>query len=68
MMIENGQRAYSNLVNAQELNVECFRGYGSAFMKSSKMSPDAYVQMAIQLATYRLFGECVGTYVCRAMR
>ena len=36
--------------------------------KTAKMSPDAFVQMAIQLATYRLFEECVGTYEASQVR
>ena len=41
--------AFNKLVGDQDLNVQSFQGYGSSFMKSMKFSPDAYVQMAIQL-------------------
>lgn len=45
-----------------ELDVQSFRGYGSDFMKKAGCSPDAYTQMAMQVATSRLFGKQAGTY------
>jgi carnitine O-acetyltransferase len=48
--------------------VQSFQGYGSTFIKKSGYSPDAYVQAALQLATYRLFGEQVGTYEATQVR
>lgn len=51
-----------------QLHVESFQGYGSTWIKSMGFSPDAYVQMAIQLATYRLFGKQVGTYESTQVR
>lgn len=37
-------------------------------MKQAGCSPDAFVQVAIQLASYRLFGEQVGTYEATQVR
>ena len=59
---------FAALVDGQALNVNVYRGYGSSLMKSSKFSPDAFVQMAVQLASYRLFGESVGTYEASQVR
>ena len=56
------------MVGNNSLHVQSFQGYGSTFMKQSGYSPDAYVQMAIQLATYRLWGEQVGTYEATQVR
>jgi carnitine O-acetyltransferase len=50
------------------LNAQSFQGYGSSFIKKSGFPPDAFVQMAMQLATYRLFGEQVGTYEATQVR
>jgi hypothetical protein len=50
------------------LHVQSFQGYGSDFIKQSGFSPDAYVQMAMQLATYRLWGEQGGTYEATQVR
>ena len=48
--------------------MQSFQGYGSNFIKKAGFSPDAYVQMAIQVATYRLFGKQVGTYEATQVR
>lgn len=37
-------------------------------MKKAGYSPDAYVQLAMQLATYRLWGEQAGTYEATQVR
>lgn len=50
------------------LHVQSFRGYGSDFIKKSGYSPDAYVQIAMQVATYRLWGEQAGTYEASQVR
>lgn len=31
-----------------------YRGYGKTFIKSCKVSPDVYIQLALQLAYYKL--------------
>lgn len=51
-----------------ELHVQSFHGYGSDFIKQAGYSPDAYVQMAMQLATYRLWSEQAGTYEATQVR
>jgi len=56
------------MVSAECNRVQSFQGYGSAFIKKAGHSPDAFVQMAMQLATYRLFGEQVGTYEATQVR
>jgi carnitine O-acetyltransferase len=60
--------AFHKLVTDHVLHVQSFQGYGSSFIKKSKFPPDAFVQVAIQLATYRLFGEQVGTYEATQVR
>ncbi|KAG7311587.1 hypothetical protein JYU34_002635 [Plutella xylostella] len=42
------------LVADLELNCFTFDKYGKSFIKSQKMSPDSYLQMAMQYAFYRL--------------
>jgi carnitine O-acetyltransferase len=57
-----------DLVSRHSLNVQSFQGYGSDFIKHAGFSPDAYVQMAMQVATYRLWGEQAGTYEATQVR
>ena len=45
-----------------------FHGYGSNYIKKSSHSPDAFVQLAMQLATFRLFKRQAGTYEASQVR
>ncbi|KAF8982110.1 Carnitine O-acetyltransferase mitochondrial [Entomortierella lignicola] len=45
-----------------------FNEYGSNWLKSVKCSPDAYVQMALQLAYYRHYGTWTPTYESASTR
>merc|ERR1712150_267667 len=67
-MVVKAQKDHAKLVEDHDLQVQSYHGYGSTFIKKSKFSPDAFVQMAIQLAGYRLFGEQVGTYEATQVR
>jgi len=71
-LIEDLQRhawnAFHKLITDHSLHAQSFQGYGSSFIKKMGFAPDAYVQMAMQLATYRLFGEQVGTYEATQVR
>lgn len=60
--------AFQKLVTDHSLHAQSFQGYGSSFIKKMGFAPDAYVQVAMQLATYRLFGEQVGTYEATQVR
>ncbi|KAG0221469.1 Carnitine O-acetyltransferase mitochondrial, partial [Mortierella sp. GBA43] len=55
-------------VDAHEMIPTEFKNYGKGLIKSFKMSPDAYVQMALQLAYYRKHKEFVATYESAATR
>jgi carnitine O-acetyltransferase len=39
-----------------------YQGYGKRLIKKYGLSPDAYVQMSIQLAYFKLFGHSRATY------
>lgn len=67
-LIEESKSAFLDWIGKHEVNVQSFQGYGSSFIKKAGYSPDAYVQMAMQLATFRLWGEQVGTYEATQVR
>jgi carnitine O-palmitoyltransferase 1 len=50
------------LLNDVDLRILVHDSYGKGFMKTCKLSPDAYLQMALQLAYYRDFGKFSLTY------
>uniref|UniRef100_A0A7N8X155 Choline O-acetyltransferase n=1 Tax=Mastacembelus armatus TaxID=205130 RepID=A0A7N8X155_9TELE len=52
------------LVRNLDMNVHKFCDYGKEFIKKQKMSPDAYIQVALQLAYYRP----VSTYESASIR
>jgi len=56
------KQEFTEFVMAHTIDVQSFQGYGSDFIKKAGFSPDAFVQMAMQLATYRLWGKQAGTY------
>lgn len=45
-----------------------FKGYGKSFMKTQKIHPDSFVQMALQLAYFKLHGKLAPTYETATMR
>ncbi|KAL3823254.1 hypothetical protein ACHAXA_011099 [Cyclostephanos tholiformis] len=59
---------FEKLISSHELQTQSFQGYGSSEIKKMGYSPDAFVQMACQLATYRLWGEQGGTYEATQVR
>ena len=44
------------LIEDLQLRIYVHDNYGKGFMKTCRVSPDAYIQMALQLAYYRLVG------------
>ena len=62
------ERKLKALIDAHDLSPLNFQAYGSSYIKRLGYSPDAYLQIAIQLATYRLFGKQVATYEASQVR
>ncbi|XP_023119713.2 choline O-acetyltransferase [Amphiprion ocellaris] len=56
------------LVRNLDMNIHKFYDYGREFIKKQKMSPDAYIQVALQLAFYRCHGRLVSTYESASIR
>ncbi|XP_063703911.1 choline O-acetyltransferase-like isoform X1 [Culicoides brevitarsis] len=45
-----------------------YKGYGKNFIKSCQTSPDVFVQLALQLAYFKLYGFLVSTYESASTR
>ncbi|XP_076640143.1 carnitine O-palmitoyltransferase whd isoform X1 [Colletes latitarsis] len=51
--IEQSYQVALTLLDDVELRIYVHDAYGKGFMKTNSMSPDAYIQLALQLAYYR---------------
>ncbi|XP_070708414.1 choline O-acetyltransferase-like [Pempheris klunzingeri] len=56
------------LVNNLDMDAFKFKVYGKEFIKKQKMSPDAFIQVALQLAFYKCSGRLVSTYESASIR
>ncbi|XP_030610106.1 choline O-acetyltransferase b [Archocentrus centrarchus] len=61
---ERLQRVVKNL----DMDVFKFKDYGKEFIKKQKMSPDAFIQVALQLAFFKCTGRLVSTYESASIR
>ncbi|CAD5227913.1 unnamed protein product [Bursaphelenchus xylophilus] len=59
---------YDNLVTDLRLTVYTFEEYGKEKIKRMGVSPDGFVQLAMQLAHFRLHGYLVSTYESATLR
>jgi len=66
--IDRAAKDFSEVIGAHELCVQAYQGYGKGLIKKFKCSPDAYVQMIIQLAYYKMYGKNRPTYESAATR
>ncbi|KAL4141012.1 hypothetical protein PRNP1_014136 [Phytophthora ramorum] len=60
--IVEAEKAFDHTVIDHEVFVQAFYGYGACSIKGFRCSPDAFVQLAIQLAYKKLFKKNVATY------
>ena len=60
--IEDGYDTFKQAILANETSTLVFKKFGGQFIKDSNISPDAFAQLAIQLAYYKLLGRCDATY------
>jgi carnitine O-acetyltransferase len=66
--IERATKDFTEVIGAHELRVQAYQGYGKGLIKKFKCSPDAYVQMVIQLAYFKMYGKNRPTYESAATR
>ena len=60
--IQESVRDFDELMGKHDLAVLDFQGYGKGAIKKFKCSPDAWVQMVIQLAYFKMYGKPCPTY------
>lgn len=60
--ISKAENAFNDLIKTQDLKAVYCPQYGKNLIKKFGVSPDAYAQMVIQLAYYKLYGTCRATY------
>lgn len=59
---------FDDVIGQHELRVQAYQGYGKGLIKQFKCSPDAYVQLIIQLAYHKMFGRNRPTYESASTR
>nr|XP_015818485.2 choline O-acetyltransferase [Nothobranchius furzeri]XP_015818486.2 choline O-acetyltransferase [Nothobranchius furzeri] len=67
LLAASGDRL-QRLVNNLDMDVFVFETYGKEFIKGQKMSPDAFIQVVLQLAFYKCKGRLVSTYESASLR
>jgi hypothetical protein len=66
--LEQHRQCAAALVGNLDAHLLRFENFGSAALKPLQVSPDSFVQMAFQLAFYRLHGRVCATYETVATR
>jgi len=67
-IIDKAQK--NSIITAERLDLKVIRflDYGKKYIKHQNMSPDAFVQVAIQLTYYKIYGHLVSTYESASLR
>ncbi|KAK3688412.1 acyltransferase ChoActase/COT/CPT [Podospora appendiculata] len=66
--VDRALRDFASVIGQHELAVQAYQGYGKGLIKKFRCSPDAYVQMIIQLAYKKMYGKNRPTYESAATR
>ncbi|XP_043967333.1 carnitine O-acetyltransferase-like [Gambusia affinis] len=66
--IEKAKQNMNIMVQYLDVKVLTFSHFGKNLPKQHELSPDAFVQMALQLAYFRMYGLCCPTYESATLR
>ncbi|KAI6214449.1 hypothetical protein M3Y94_00269500 [Aphelenchoides besseyi] len=67
-LLDRMSNEFDSLAMDLRLTVYQFKEFGKEFIKSNRISPDGFVQLALQLAHYRQHGYLVSSYESATMR
>ncbi|XP_005750643.1 carnitine O-acetyltransferase-like isoform X1 [Pundamilia nyererei] len=67
-IIEQAKRSMDRNIQNFDLSVLVFDHFGKNYLKAHNMSPDAFIQMAIQLAYYRMNKQVCASYEAVSQR
>lgn len=66
--IEEAKHNMNILAQDLDMRVRVFGHFGKRVPKAHKMSPDAFIQISLQLAYYRMYQRCCATYESASLR
>ena len=66
--IDRAVKDFNDVIGQHELVVQAYQAYGKGLIKKFRCSPDAYVQLIIQLAYHKMYGKNRPTYESAATR
>uniref|UniRef100_A0A674N1F8 Carnitine O-acetyltransferase a n=1 Tax=Takifugu rubripes TaxID=31033 RepID=A0A674N1F8_TAKRU len=66
--IDEAKKSMDILAQDVDMKVAVFDQFGKNLPKSHSMSPDAFIQVALQLAYYRMYHQCCATYESASLR
>lgn len=68
LAIDEAEARINKSIENFSLKILSFTKFGRAFIKSQNLSPDAFIQLAMQLTYYKLHGTIVSTYESASLR
>ncbi|XP_074599176.1 choline O-acetyltransferase-like [Brevipalpus obovatus] len=66
--IEDASKRMNKLISDVDLVVLDFDGFGKNFIKDQSLSPDAFIQLALQLTYYKVHRKMVSSYESASLR
>ena len=67
-IISTAAKDFRHAIESTATTVLAFQDFGKEHIKSFRISPDAFVQLALQVATVKCFGRCKSVYESASTR